>query len=130
MGLSWHMHYWYTAGWRAGYVHYMNGERNVYKLVFTKQCNGCGQVPTRYPTRYPTAYPTPTCATTCQLKQHQWKGGKKEKKVIVTHDRKLQFHYHNHDQHRCYKTAAGKCECVCTSANGGHNIQFHKGFKL
>merc|ERR1712072_1334987 len=128
--LSWHMHYWYTAGWRAGYVHWMNGERNVYKLVFTKQCNGCGQVPTRYPTAYPTAYPTPTCATTCQLKQHKWKGGKKEKKVIVTHDRKLQFHYHNHDQHRCYKTAAGKCECVCTSANGGHNIQFHKGFKL
>merc|ERR1712232_1401729 len=143
----------------------MNGERNVYKLVFTKQCNGCGKVPTRsptryptayptafptayptryptafptafptayptrfptaYPTRYPTAYPTPTCATTCQLKQHQWKnGGKKEKKVIVTHDRKLQFHYHNHDQHRCYKTAAGKCEC--TSANGGAGIQFHQ----
>jgi len=56
--LSWHMHYWYTAGWRAGYVHNLNGERNVYKLVFTKQCNGCGTVPTNYPTGFPTAYPT------------------------------------------------------------------------
>merc|ERR1712232_984215 len=25
--LSWHMHYWYTAGWRAGYASSMNSER-------------------------------------------------------------------------------------------------------
>merc|ERR1712216_91042 len=186
--LSWHMHYWYTAGWRAGYVHYMNGERNVYKLVFTKQCNGCGKVPTayppayppayptgyptafptgyptrfptayptrfptgyptrfptayptRYPTRYPTtfptsyptpyptAFPTPTCATTCSLKKHfNAKGGKFGKKIITVHDRDQIMYHHNHDQHRCYVTAAGKCKCICKSLKGGSEQQFHRG---
>merc|ERR1712094_31115 len=40
--LSWHMHYWYTAGWRAGYASSMNSERQVFKAVYTKLCNGCG----------------------------------------------------------------------------------------
>merc|ERR1719310_1954083 len=40
--LSWHMHYWYTAGWRAGYASSMNSERQAFKAVYTKLCNGCG----------------------------------------------------------------------------------------
>merc|ERR1711865_773187 len=87
--LSWHMHYWYTAGWRAGWAHNMNSESNVYKLVMTKICNNCGVVqtarptnfptarptnfptarPTAYPTAYPTSYPTPAVCkkTYCTL---------------------------------------------------------------
>merc|ERR1712216_789668 len=34
--------YWYTAGWRAGYASSMNSERQVFKAVYTKLCNGCG----------------------------------------------------------------------------------------
>merc|ERR1712137_973497 len=64
--LSWHMHYHYNAGWRAGNAHNMNGERNMYKIVMTKLCNGCGVVPTASPTASPTAYPTasPTASPT------------------------------------------------------------------
>jgi len=45
--LSWHMHYSYTAGWRAGWAHNMNSERGVFKIVYTKQCNGCGKAPVK-----------------------------------------------------------------------------------
>merc|ERR1711865_1096898 len=45
--LSWHMHYSYTAGWRAGWAHNMNSERGVFKIVYTKQCIGCGKAPVK-----------------------------------------------------------------------------------
>merc|ERR1712226_1842446 len=84
--------------------------------------------PTSYPTPYPTAYPTPTCATTCSVKNHfNNKGGKFGKKIITVHDRDQIMYHHNHDQHRCYVTAAGKCKCICKSINGGSEQQFHKG---
>jgi hypothetical protein len=37
------------------------------------------------------------------------------------------MYHHNHDQHRCYVTAAGKCKCVCRSKRGGSEQQFHRG---
>merc|ERR1712100_189256 len=84
--------------------------------------------PTSYPTPYPTAFPTPTCATTCSVKKHFNKeGGKFGKKIITVHDRDLIMYHHNHDQHRCYVNAAGKCKCVCRSKRGGSEQQFHRG---
>merc|ERR1712100_439272 len=55
------------------------------------------------------------------------KGGKSGKKIITVHDRDQIMYHHNHDQHRCYVNAAGKCKCVCRSKRGGSEQQFHRG---
>jgi len=112
--LSWHMHYWYTAGWRAGMAHNMNSESNMYKLVFTKQCNSCGVVPTPRPTAYPTRYPTrfPTAAptgvlslATCKYTTCEYDSNSR-KTTVFTNKKARESNWH------CEKTDSG-CKCVC-----------------
>jgi len=89
--LSWHMHYSYTAGWRAGWAHSMNSERGVFKLVYTKQCNGCGKAPV-------VACKTTTCTYSAGVTSVF------SKKVVSGSTEKWD----------CKKTGAG-CTCNCAT---------------
>jgi len=101
--LSWHMHYWYTAGWRAGYASSMNSERTVYKAVFTKVCNGCGQS---------TPLDQPECKqTSCYYKSGQ---------TSITTNGQEKFHCEKVTGYKVnYGEAKGQttnCKCTCTSS--------------
>jgi hypothetical protein len=124
--LSWHMHYWYTGGWRAGWVHNMNSERSVYKLVYTKICNGCGQAtkkptayPTAFPTAYPTAYPTPAVCkqTFCTVSRG------------VTNVYTSKAVHGKTEKWDCQKSGSG-CVCLCDVAHSQKCTLTHTSAKV
>merc|ERR1711935_294652 len=80
-----------AAGWRAGWAHSMNSERGVFKLVYTKQCNGCGKAPV-------VACKTTTCTYSAGVTSVF------SKKVVSGSTEKWD----------CKKTGAG-CTCNCAT---------------